>query len=47
MSELCKECFIKIWEIGNDEIENIVESNDDVYICEGCGEIKPYVVEMR
>jgi len=46
MSELCKECFIDIWQLSDEEINQIVMS-DDIYLCEGCGEVKEYVLEMR
>lgn len=46
MSELCKECFIDIWMLTEQEIADIVMSEDEE-VCESCGEVKPYVLEVR
>lgn len=42
MAEFCKECFIKIFCPTEEEIKQIVLSEDDDY-CEGCNEFKPIV----
>lgn len=46
MAELCKECFIKIWHPDEDDIANIVIS-EETTLCEGCGEIDLYVEYIK
>lgn len=42
MAELCRKCFIEIWKPSQDDIDNIVMSEDND-ICECCMECGPYV----
>ena len=45
MAEFCKQCFINI-EPEYVKNKEIVVSEDDDF-CEGCGEFKPVVIEIR
>ena len=42
MAEFCKECFIKLLCPTENEIQQIVLSEDDDY-CEDCNQFKPVV----
>ena len=42
MAELCRKCFIEIWHPTQEEIDNIVMSEDND-MCEGCMEWGSYV----
>lgn len=42
MAELCRECFIRTWHPSQEDIDNIVMS-DDFDMCEGCCSWGPYV----
>ena len=43
MAELCKQCFIEMWQPSQNEIDHIVMSQDDDF-CECCMNYGPYVV---
>lgn len=42
MAELCRECFIRVWHPSQEDIDNIVMSDDNEF-CEGCMKCGPYV----
>lgn len=42
MAELCRECFIRVWHPSQEDIDNIVMS-DDNELCEGCMKCDNYV----
>ena len=46
MAEFCKECFLKIDRVQENE-EIIMSADDDLDLCEGCGKFKPVVVEIK
>ncbi len=46
MAEFCKECFIKLNELKQEEAKRIVLSRRPE-LCEGCGRVKPVVVRMK
>lgn len=46
MAELCRKCFIEICRPCTDDIswlEDDIVMSEDVTLCEGCGEVLPYV----
>lgn len=45
MAEFCKDCFKKI-ESSVSEQDLVLSSDTDVALCEGCGEVKPVVIEV-
>lgn len=42
MAEFCRKCFIDTWKPNKYDIDHIIMS-EDWDICEGCGNIGPYV----
>lgn len=46
MAEFCRECFIGHLHPSEDEIKRIVVS-DDLDLCEGCGEYRKVVTQIR
>lgn len=46
MAEFCKDCFLKINPLGEDETV-VLSAPNDLDFCEGCGRWKRVVVRIR
>ena len=46
MAEFCRECFDKVFGDIVEDNDEIIES-EDLGLCEGCGEIKQIVLEIK
>lgn len=46
MAEFCKDCFLKINPLGEDETV-VLSAPNDLDFCEGCGQWKRVVVRIR
>lgn len=44
MAEFCKDCLLEMMDVDLKKNKIILSDDDD--ICEGCGNIKPVVVEI-
>ena len=48
MAEFCKECFKRVIAVPSDGItDDMLVMSEEVDFCEGCGEWKPVVIEVR
>ncbi len=48
MAEFCKECFMKKIAVPSDNItDDRLVMTEESEFCEGCGEIKPVVIEVK
>lgn len=43
MAEFCRKCFIETFRPTREEEQNIIMSAESD-LCEGCGEVKPFVL---
>ena len=48
MAEFCKECAARVLGLSDNEIKRMgMSGEDDMEICEGCGQLRPVLVCIK